>query len=290
MAKRSYSVQLVLARMGADGDFFFAFALLFAPLDFAPFGAWVSSFTIFRKPAVEGSLVFPRYAASMAVKTSAALKRFRQATGSRRRIPRPAHLQTRELFRSIRGSRRPPRRLSAYARRAGCCARFPHLRAGFPVSALRHSATEATPGPSRRKTRAARRSARRRNGSPSHLDLLVCGSAIAMHHNEFFGQPQQAFRVSHEEISAGVNATPEFFHQAFLLRLVKVHHDVAAENDVVALGQEFRLQIVKVKVDQFAQRFFDGIPLADFVEVAQAVAVIHRAHLVLGIHSLLPGA
>src|SRR6185437_13892642 len=235
MAKRSYSVQLVLARMGADGDFFFAFALLFAPLDFAPFGAWVSSFTIFRKPAVEGSLVFPRYAASMAVKTSAALKRFRQATGSRRRIPRPAHLQTRELFRSIRGSRRPPRRLSAYARRAGCCARFPHLRAGFPVSALRRSATEATPGPSRRRTRAAPHSARRRNGSPRHLDLLVCGPAVAMHHDELLGQTEQTFRMTNEQIAAGINATPEFLHQTLLLRFVEVHHDVAAEDDVVAL-------------------------------------------------------
>ena len=92
--------------------------------------------------------------------------------------------------------------------------------------------------------------------------------------------------MTHEQIAAGIQAAVKFFDQPFLLRLIEIHHHVAAEDHIVALRQIFGFQIVEVEVNHLFQSFLDRIPFADFVEVAQAVAVVHRRHLVLVVSCL----
>ena len=111
-----------------------------------------------------------------------------------------------------------------------------------------------------------------------------------MQHLEFVGQPQQAFRVPNEEIATGIQAAIKFFDQPLLFRFVEIHHHVAAEDDVVALGKVFRLQVMEIEVDHFLERLLDGIAIADLIEVAQAEAVIHGAHLMLVVGAFLPRA
>src|SRR5205823_5154882 len=79
------------------------------------------------------------------------------------------------------------------------------------------------------------------------------------------------------------------FDQPFLLWLIEIHHDVPAKDDVVLLRQEFRLQIVKVEMNNFLDALLDGIPLSDFVEVAEAIAVIYRGHLMFVVDGFLSG-
>ena len=43
-------------------------------------------------------------------------------------------------------------------------------------------------------------------------------------------------------------------------------------------------------MDQLLDRFLDRIALAHFVEIAQAVAIVHRGHLVLVVNAFLPDA
>ena len=93
--------------------------------------------------------------------------------------------------------------------------------------------------------------------------------------------------MPHKEISASIQAAVEFLDQPLLFGLIEVHHHVAAEDDVIALRQVLRLQIVKVEVHHFLQWLLDGIAFAHFVEVAQAVPVIDRRHLVLAIGAFL---
>ncbi len=100
-----------------------------------------------------------------------------------------------------------------------------------------------------------------------------------MHHGEFVGQGKQAFRVAHEQVALEIETARELFQQALLFGFVKIHHDVAAEDHIIALRQVFCFQIMKVEMDDLFQRLLDGIAVAGLVEVAQAVAVVHARHL-----------
>src|SRR6478735_3787362 len=91
------------------------------------------------------------------------------------------------------------------------------------------------------------------------LDPPVSSAAVAIDHGELVGQSQQALCVPYQQVTAGSKAAIELFNQPSLLRLVEIHHHVAAENHVIALGQKFSLQIVKVEVDQLLHRFFHRI-------------------------------
>jgi hypothetical protein len=71
-----------------------------------------------------------------------------------------------------------------------------------------------------------------------------------MHHAEFLRQAEEAFRMAHKKIAAGIQAMPKLLDQALLFRFVKIDHDVAAENNVVATGKVFRLEIVEVELDE----------------------------------------
>ena len=94
---------------------------------------------------------------------------------------------------------------------------------------------------------------------------------------ELVGQAKQAFRMAHEQVALRIQAAVELFDQPLLLGFVEIHHDVAAEDHIVALRQVFGFQVVKVEVDQFLQRLLDRVAVAGLVEVAQAVAVVHRS-------------
>ena len=106
----------------------------------------------------------------------------------------------------------------------------------------------------------------------------------------FVGQPQQTFGVADQQIAAGSKTAIELFNQPSLLRLIEIHHYVAAENYVIALRQKFRLQIMEIEVDQLLHRFFHRIAFAYFVEIAQSVVVIHGGHLMFAVNAFLPGA
>jgi hypothetical protein len=69
-----------------------------------------------------------------------------------------------------------------------------------------------------------------------------------MDHAEFLCQPKKALGMADKEIAGGIQAVPELLDQALLLGLIEVDHDVAAKNDVVAPGQEFGFEIVKVEL------------------------------------------
>ena len=62
------------------------------------------------------------------------------------------------------------------------------------------------------------------------------------------------------------------------------------EDDVVAAGQKFGFQIMKVELDQLLELFLHRILFAVLFEVAQAARVVHRFHLLLVVESVLPGA
>ena len=78
-----------------------------------------------------------------------------------------------------------------------------------------------------------------------------------------------------QQVSAWTQAAMELFNQPLLLGLVEIHHHIAAEDDVVSLGDEFCFEIVKVEVDNLFDTFLDRVPFANLVEVAEAIAVIH---------------
>ena len=84
-----------------------------------------------------------------------------------------------------------------------------------------------------------------------YLVALVCGAVVLVDHAELVGEPEQALGMAHEQISVGIQAAVELLHQPFLLGFVEIDHHVAAEDDVVALRQEFGLQVMKVEVDEF---------------------------------------
>ena len=111
-----------------------------------------------------------------------------------------------------------------------------------------------------------------------------------MHHGKFLCQAEQALGVSDEQVAFGIEAAGEFVDQALLFGFIEIHHDVAAEDDIVALWQVFGLEVVKVEVDEFLDGLLDGIALAQLVEVAQAVVVVDRGHLRLGVDAFLTGA
>jgi hypothetical protein len=76
-----------------------------------------------------------------------------------------------------------------------------------------------------------------------------------MHHAELLREAEQAFRMANKEVSAGIQAVPEFFDQPLLLGFVKINHHVATQNYVVAPGQEFGLKVVEVELNQIFQLF-----------------------------------
>src|SRR5690348_3121360 len=96
--------------------------------------------------------------------------------------------------------------------------------------------------------------------------------------------------MTDEEVAAGVHAVPELFNQALLLSFVEINHDVAAKDDVVATGQEFGLEVVKVELDQLFQLTLDGVLFAGLFKIAKAAGVVHRLHLLLGVETFLADA
>ena len=114
------------------------------------------------------------------------------------------------------------------------------------------------------------------------LKLSVSGAVVLVHHAEFLREAEKAFGVPDEEIAIGIQAVPELFDETLLLGFVEIDHDVAAEDEVVALRQKFGLQIVKVELDQFLELRLDGVVVGRLVEIAQAVGVVDRLHVCLG--------
>ena len=93
--------------------------------------------------------------------------------------------------------------------------------------------------------------------------------------------------MSHEQVAARIQATVKFLDQTLLLSLIEIHHDVAAENNIIALREIFRFQIMEVEMDQFLKGLLDGITVANFVEMAKSIAVVHRGHLTFRVHPFL---
>ena len=77
---------------------------------------------------------------------------------------------------------------------------------------------------------------------------------FSMNHVELGCEPEEALRVADEEIALGIQAAMELVDEPLLLRLVEIDHHVAAENDVVALRQIFRFQIVKIELHEILER------------------------------------
>ena len=107
---------------------------------------------------------------------------------------------------------------------------------------------------------------------------------------KFVAQTEKTFRVSYKEIPIGIQAPMKFVDQTSLLRFVEIDHHVAAEDHVIVLRKEFRLQIMKVEMNEFFQCAFHDVAIADFVEVTQTIGVIHGLHLGFGITAFLRGA
>src|ERR1700682_426483 len=143
---------------------------------------------------------------------------------------------------------------------------------------------------SKKRAHAPRRRDPREGDSRMGLVALVSGAVVFMDHAEFLSQPKQTFGVSHEEISGGIQAMPKLFDQALLFGFVEVDHHVAAENNVVAARQEFRFQVVKVKLHELLQLRLDGVLVAGLFEITKPAGVIHRFHLLLGIEAFLADA
>src|SRR5690242_20082219 len=108
-----------------------------------------------------------------------------------------------------------------------------------------------------------------------------------MHHAKLLGKSKKTFRMTDEEIAAGIQAVPELFDEALLLGGVEIDHDVAAKDDVVAAGKKFRFEIVKVKLNELFQRGLYGVLVAGFFKVTKAAGVVHRFHLLLSVNTFL---
>src|SRR2546425_11162448 len=93
-----------------------------------------------------------------------------------------------------------------------------------------------------------------------------------------------------EEEPGGIQTVPELFNQALLLGFVKIDHDVAAENNVVAARQELGLEVVKIKLDECFEGWPDRILGSRLFEIAKAASVIDGVHLVLRGEALLAEA
>src|ERR1700722_9581069 len=96
--------------------------------------------------------------------------------------------------------------------------------------------------------------------------------------------------MAHEKVAARIQAMPKLLDQALLLGFVKIDHDVAAENDVVAPRQKFGFEIVEVELHEVLQLWLDGIFITGFFKVTQAAGVIDRLHLLLGEDAFLADA
>ncbi len=119
---------------------------------------------------------------------------------------------------------------------------------------------------------------------------MISGAVIKVDHLEAIREAEQAFGVPNEEITVGIQATIELIDQPLLFCLVEIDHHVAAEDEVIALRQELSFQVMEVELDQFPHIFFDLVNFADLVEVPQAVHVVDRLHLLLGVAAFLRSA
>ena len=90
-----------------------------------------------------------------------------------------------------------------------------------------------------------------------------------MNHAELISEAKKTLRVSNEQISIWVQATPELLDKTLLFGFVEVDHDVAAEDDVISLRQELGLEIVEVEMNEFLDRFLDRVSVVHFVEVTK---------------------
>src|SRR5260370_42211787 len=93
-----------------------------------------------------------------------------------------------------------------------------------------------------------------------------------------------------EEEPGGIQTVPELFNQALLLRFVKIDHDVAAENNVVAARRELGVEVVEVKLHECLEGRPDRIVGRRLLEIAKAASVIDGVHLLLGAETLLADA
>src|ERR1700674_4871620 len=111
-----------------------------------------------------------------------------------------------------------------------------------------------------------------------------------MEHAELLRESEETFRVADEEIAGRIQAVPEFVNQTLLFGFVKIDHDVAAEDDVVAARQEFSFQIVKVELDELLELRLGGVLGAGLLEITQSAGVVDRLHLLIGINAFLSDA
>src|SRR5579862_1455362 len=98
-----------------------------------------------------------------------------------------AHPRTRDTVRSVRGSRTLPSRLSAYEPSGAGCAQSRHRLATSPAACLRHLIFGRVPPHFQKTTAAVRSSCRLGGRSHLHLNSLIRGAAVAVHHLEFLG-------------------------------------------------------------------------------------------------------
>src|SRR5450755_4638609 len=216
--------------------------------------------------------------------------RFQPGKCARGRTQPQGHLPARVPVHSVRGSRMRLRPLLTYAPCDVCCVLPRDCPVASPVLALLHSKLAAIPGQSRKRVRAVHRRAHRKIASWLRLDALVRGTAFAVEQFEPVCEIAQAFGVADEEVAFWIETARKFFHQPLLLWFVKIHHYIAAENDVVMLRQVFGLKVVKVEMDKLFYRLLYGVALPHFVEVAQAIAIVHRGHLAFRVTALLARA
>src|SRR5581483_2930664 len=178
-------------------------------------------------------------------------------------------------------------RPSGYARCGGYCVPPRHWKDRAPGAKRLRSAPRATPGRCRKTPGAIPRRDLREDRSLDNLDALVRGAVIAMNQAVSFAQAKQALGMPDEEIAIGIETAVKLFQQALLLGFVEIDHDVAAEDDVVALRQEVRLEVVKVELNDFADSFFHGVVVAGLVEITHAVTEIDRFHLMFAVVAFL---
>src|SRR4029077_5921171 len=140
---------------------------------------------------------------------------------------------------------------------------------------------------SQRRVREARSRDPRAVASSIHLNTLIGGAIVFMHHAEFLRKAKETFRMSDKKIAAGIQAVIKLIDEALLFGFVEINHHVAAKNHVVAPRQEFSFEIVEVELDKFLTLRLEGVFVARFFEITEAAGVIHRLHLLLGVKTFL---
>src|SRR5215831_21003421 len=111
--------------------------------------------------------------------------------------------------------------------------------------------------------------AHRRRSSRMHLHPLISRSVVLVNHAEFVRQSEETFRMSNQQIPFWIQAAIKLFNESLLLRLVEINHYVAAEDDVISLGQEFRLEVVEVKMNSSFRDFLISDFFSTFLKLAK---------------------